>query len=631
MKKKPSKKMKPLDFALDSEGALVPLSLQILMQTGYLGGGKGAGKTSALKRLFEAAFRAGAQVGVIAPLGRWWSVRVPKNGRSGFRLKDICIFGGKRGDIPINAESGRVVARAVVQRRLNFVLDVESMRKKDRTHFLADFLEELQELKKNEDNSAAFVLFIDEVQTVAAQKTRGDEAERLRELIADLARECRNYRMGLWTSAQRSANVDKDLLGLVDALIVMKTMHHIDRAVFKAWVDEKGSDDDDDYAWLKKLRRLEKGQGYLYVPGENIFQRISVKLPDTYDATKTAVIGEKIAKVGRLSKLDVKKLGDELTGLVLQASENDPQELKARISRLESALILVQKDRDAARKTLQERTPKIVTPKPTLRFEKRLAKQGKVGGGVALKIECLIEKLAGAGAEFMAAAQQLRPREHPLNVAARGFLNAGPHSLEARGAARQVEKAKKFGERYSMTPAAKNALFTSIRGTPSKQLDAPRDLGVPGEGELRVLAAVAQYGQGATREQVTLISGYKLSTRNAYLNRLAGRQFVIENGGVFTATPAGVQQLGDRFEALPTGAALREYWLEKLPEGEGKIFAVLVEERGHAISREAIGERSGYKLSTRNAYIARLITRGVAVESAAGVAAHAGLFEESTS
>lgn len=333
MKPTKIKKSSILKFAESTDGELLQLPLQMLMQTIFLGGNKGSGKTSSMKRLFEAAHGAGAQCGVIAPLGRWWSLRIAKNGK-GRGLKDVFVFGGKHGDVPIDAASGRAVARTAAQKRIHFVLDVELMRKNDRIQFVADFLEELWQLKKEEDASHPMVLFIDEAQNVAPQKTRGSEGERMKEAAADLCREGRNHGVGMVLSAQRSANVDKDLLALVEMLIVMRTIHHLDRKVYQSWVDEKGDTDEDEGAWLRKLRRLQKGEAYIYAPELNVFERVKVLMPDTYDATATAVMGERVAKVGKLSKLDVKKLGEELTKVVEEASANDPAKLRGEVQRL---------------------------------------------------------------------------------------------------------------------------------------------------------------------------------------------------------------------------------------------------------------------------------------------------------
>lgn len=131
------------------------------------------------------------------------------------------------------------------------------------------------------------------------------------------------------------------------------------------------------------------------------------------------------------------------------------------------------------------------------------------------------------------------------------------------------------------------------------------------KGEQIVLTAVAQHANGVTREQATILTGYKRSTRDAYIQRLREKGLVLVGvAGRITVTDAGLDALGPDFEELPTGAALRDYWLNRLPAGEAAVLGLLIEawpERG--CSRDEITDKTGYKRSTRDAYIQRLRTR----------------------
>lgn len=605
-----------LKFALDSDGELVQLPLSTLMQTVFFGGYKGSGKTTAMKKLFEASHEAGAQCVAVAPLGKWWSLRIAKNGK-GKGLRGVVVFGGSYGDVPIQPSTGRTIAHLVHTKKLHAVLDVELMRKDDRAVFLTDFFEELMMLRKK-DRGGAMVVFLDETQAVAPQKSSGKEVERLRVLLGDFARECRNFGCGLVMSAQRSASVDKELIALCDMLVVMRTVHHLDRKVYKAWVDEKGSGgDEEEGAWLRKLRRLSKGEAYLYAPELNLFQRVSVLMTKTFDATATATIGARVAKVGSLSKIDVKRLGAELSAVVEAATANDPATLKNKIRELELKL---------ASKTVSSvvlgaavmGAAKVKALKPDLRTEKRITKQARIGGVLANKIEALISKLQRAGFDFNEGAKKLRPET------------------------RDSEKVRKFGERYNTDPkklfeqiklppipkrehpleahgAAKFARFKA-QGAAQAQADRETDP-LSQRGPRAILIAVAQAypAEGVKREALTVITGYKRSTRDAYVLRLAQAGYTLENeAGEVVMTDAGRAALGDDYKPLPTGAALREHWANTLPEGEAKIFKLLVESYPQTIVRERISELSGYKLSTRNAYIARLEKRQLVVEGPSG-------------
>ncbi|MDZ7735874.1 MAG: hypothetical protein U5P41_07090 [Gammaproteobacteria bacterium] len=100
--------------------------------------------------------------------------------------------------------------------------------------------------------------------------------------------------------------------------------------------------------------------------------------------------------------------------------------------------------------------------------------------------------------------------------------------------------------------------------------------------------SAGQYPAGATREQLSGLTGYKRSSRDAYVQRLKSKGLVEPvAGGVVRITDAGVAALGDDFEPLPTGKALRNYWLERLSGGEREILAMRA-----GVANPALGSRS---------------------------------------
>jgi len=143
--------------------------------------------------------------------------------------------------------------------------------------------------------------------------------------------------------------------------------------------------------------------------------------------------------------------------------------------------------------------------------------------------------------------------------------------------------------------------------TPPLRTQVPIGGTLPG-GEAAVLAVCIQYPDGATREQITILAGYKKSTRDAYIQRLAQRGYVTVSGPLIVPTEEGFAALPD-VEPLPSGADLQNYWLSRLPEGEGKVLAATIEAYPKPASRDQISESTGYKKSTRDAYIQRLAAR----------------------
>jgi uncharacterized protein len=93
-------------------------------------------------------------------------------------------------------------------------------------------------------------------------------------------------------------------------------------------------------------------------------------------------------------------------------------------------------------------------------------------------------------------------------------------------------------------------------------------------------------------------------------------RYIVERGDQIIATKDGVNALGD-FEPLPTGDALRDYWLQRLGGGEKTILQVLVGQWPNAVSRESLDEPTGYQRSSRNTYLQRLSSRRL-IESIGG-------------
>jgi hypothetical protein len=147
-------------------------------------------------------------------------------------------------------------------------------------------------------------------------------------------------------------------------------------------------------------------------------------------------------------------------------------------------------------------------------------------------------------------------------------------------------------------------------------------------GEAIVLRAAIQFADGLFKKQLTTLAGYKLSTRNAYIARLRDRGYLIDEGARIRATAEGIAAMPDA-EPLPVGEALRDYWIERLPSGERAVFELLINAYPNSIEKPDIDDNTGFKVSTRNAYLARLAAKELVVDAgSATVKANDTLFEE---
>ena len=139
---------------------------------------------------------------------------------------------------------------------------------------------------------------------------------------------------------------------------------------------------------------------------------------------------------------------------------------------------------------------------------------------------------------------------------------------------------------------------------------------------------MAQYPAGASREQLSVLTGYKKSSRDVYLQRLGAAGFVRFDRGTVIATDDGVAALPDDFEPLPTGPALQSYWADRLPEGEKKILRFLISFYPEAVERTRLDEPTGYKKSSRDVYLQRLKARMLITADRGAVRASDILFEQ---
>jgi uncharacterized membrane protein len=288
--------------------------------------------------------------------------------------------------------------------------------------------------------------------------------------------------------------------------------------------------------------------------------------------------------------------------VIEETKANDPAELKRRIVALEKQL------KQPATAAIQAATAAAAKP---------VVKRVEVP---ALK-ESEIKRLEAAAGKFDAAAEKLQVFSVNASGSAdtiRKALAAFNQQLEAINRPQRAPRPAMGIKPYIAPP--------SPRPVTPRQASGENDQ-LP-KGERIVLTAIAQYPDGADRDQITVLTGYKRSTRDAYIQRLAERGFVSAESRIF-ATDEGVKALGDSFQPLPTGAALRDYWLDRLPQGEREILRVLIDAGGSPVEREQLTNITGYKRSTRDAYLQRLGSRRLVEVAGGGMVRAAGqLFEE---
>ena len=233
---------------------------------------KRVGKTYTAQVLAEELLAAKQQVVVIDLTSAWWGLRSSADGSAaGY---SITIFGGRHGDLPLEATAGEDLARAVVEDRFSAVLDVRLLKKGQRLRFIADFLETLYDR-----NTEAMHLFMDEADAYVPQQTFSPEQARALGAADELVRRGGIGGIGVTLISQRAQTLNKNVLSQVDMLTVLRMNHPKDIGAIKDWVVEH-VDAATARDMIASLPSLPRGEAWVWAPEHSIFKRISVRTKD---------------------------------------------------------------------------------------------------------------------------------------------------------------------------------------------------------------------------------------------------------------------------------------------------------------------------------------------------------------
>jgi uncharacterized protein DUF87 len=545
-------------------------------------GRTGSGKTYAAQKLAEEMHAAAAQFVVLDPVGVWYGLRLAADGKA--PGLPVPVLGGLHGDIPLEPGAGALIANLVVDRGVSMVLDVSQFESDaDKARFARAFAERF--FFRMKAAPSAVHVFLEECQEFAPQNhQRGEEG--MLHAFTRLVKIGRNYGIGVSLISQRPQEVNKKVLNLTELLFCFQLTGPQERKTIDGWIAEKGIDED----IAGELPKLEVGHAHVWSPAWlKISKVVGIARKTTYDVSRTPTVGAKAA-TRALSPIDLERLRTDMAATIEKAKAEDPRELRRRIVELEREL--------KHQKTVVEPAGKLIAKIKEKRVEVPVLKDAHVK-----RIEvtvCNVDKLATRTLEAIA---QMTKSGEALMEFIRKAVKEGQPAPQRAGAA------------HIMRGAARSRLERVVPAHPqSSRSELPK-------GERAVLTAVAQHGElGVTREQLTVLTGYKRSSRDTYLQRLGASGLIqILTAGIIAASEAGLDALGPDFEPLPTGAALREYWIRELPEGERRVLAVLLEAYPKAVDREVISEQTDYQRSSRDTYLQRLRARHLVVDAGRGL------------
>lgn len=552
------------------------LPLEAVTQTFAILAKRGVGKTYTAAVMVEEMLEAGQQVVVVDPIGVWFGLRSSADGSSaGY---DIVVFGGEHSDVPLEENSGEVIATAIIENGFSAILDLSLLRKGAQVRFMTAFAETLYRL-----NRKPIHLSVDEADAFCPQRPMRDEA-RLLGAFEDIVRRGRARGIGVTLITQRAAVINKNVLTQCEVLICLRTIAPQDREAIDAWIEVHGTEKQR-AEMMEHLASLPIGTAYFWSPGWlDIFKKVEVRKRLTFDSSSTPKVGEKIVAPKQIAAVDLKRLGKQINDSIERAKANDPAQLKAKIRQLE---------KEAAKPVTLK--PTIILNKPVTKMiaplteadHRRIEKAMVQGLAIMEKLEKAISRIKALGTT----ATQNRPI-----VTSRAPI-ATPHRATAQPP------------------------------TPKATIQQPDGEVKIGKGAREVLKAIAQGQDGATDTQIAVLTGYKATSRAVFRQQLTAKGYIEPGGRQYIATPSGIDWLGSDFEPLPTGTALREYWLKTLTGGELKLFEVYIHHYPTEVGNNYFVEAGFYKETSVAVFKQKLVARDLIIPGRGSAKANPILFE----
>ena len=525
----------------------------------------GSGKSWALRRILEQTHGRVQQL-VVDPEGELFTLRE--------RYDYVLV--GRGGDCVADPKSAGLLARRLLELGTSAILDISELRPADREALVAGFCQSLVSAPRALWHPVLVV--IDEAHQFCPERgKRAGPRGPCADSVIDLMALGRKRGFAALLATQRLSKLSKDAAAEAGNVLVGRATLPLDA---RSMADLLGSGSEGQAA----LKRLRPGQFFALGPAiSDEVVRVDVGSVET-----THPRAGKVAPPPAPPRAKVQAALRELAGIAEAeaAEEREVETLRALVAEL-------QREARAARR-----------PGPS---DEDLARARAEGAAAARReLSRAVSDLAGRQLDAASALDRAMGELAKVSDLVRAPIDA--EISEESPAVRAVTAPPAPVPRPVPRPPAS--------GSPC---DLPR-------GERVTLIAIAQHAEGVDRPQLTILTGYKRSTRDAYLQRMRAAGLIEERGGRIHAADAGIGALGSDYEPLPTGAELREHWLGRLPAGESAILRILIDAYPAAVARQAISDATGYARSSRDAYIQRLAGRKLVDAGRGAVTASAGMF-----
>lgn len=310
-----------------SSTALWPLDA--VTETFWWSGQRGSGKTHDASVFVEELLSNKVQVLIIDPMRAWWGLRSSVDGkRPGY---GIPIFGGPRGDAPLESSAGEYLADLAMAERISMILDVKGWSKAELRRFTQAFLSRLLDR-----NTEALHIVVEETPIFAPQKPMpGDQV--MLGVVESVVRLGRGSGLGFSAISQRSAHLNAEVRAQIEVVVAHHTGAPLDRKAIKEWFEvhdpERVSEAMARLPFLPTGTAIVSSTQFLHTFGE-----VAFRPRKTFDSSATPRVGQARTDAKTLADVDMAAIKEAMAGAIERADAVDPRKLQARIRQLEKEL-----------------------------------------------------------------------------------------------------------------------------------------------------------------------------------------------------------------------------------------------------------------------------------------------------
>lgn len=562
----------------------IPLADFAISGTAWLGIKK-AGKTYGAKGVAEQLMEHGVPLIVFDAIGVWRFLKNPGNGHNAKGFK-VVVAGGDNPDIPLTAHNAAEIIRAAMRSNVSLVIDLydSKLSKADwRKIVQTGFNTLLYENKKYGTRN----IILEEAAEYVPQKVYDGETYAA---VEKLVRMGGNAGLGIQLINQRSQEVNKAVLDLCDNLVLMRQRGNSAIDAVQKWMDKVSPDIADKIT--ASLPNMSKGQCWVWAensdtPVDTQTARIRSYHPDRTEKTEDI----KTRKAVDTAEF-VSTLLSELPRVVEEKKANDPVELRKQ---------LAEKNKEITR--LQSAKPQTIqAPAKTelKRVEVPVLKDGQLS-----RVEKIQERIS----------DQLAALQDIWKGIGDGLRSVAASNLQQREPIRPSTVIQR-----TVQPSRQQV---------QRHIEAPTNGDTPSGGLRRMMIALANR-PGISAEQIGVRAGLssKSGSFGTYLGKGRSNGWITGDRNALTLTDEGLTILGS-YEELPTGTALRQYWVGELGGGASRMLEELANVHPSPLSAEEVAERAGISSSSGSfgTYLGRLRSLELVTGSRSALKASDELFD----